>query len=611
MAFLASACRTPDAGDPAEVAPSATHWRPPAESMEKIGLRWQTRDAMGASDFTWRIEAEPGAALVFATAVTCEKSASGEKVPCLDAWRFDIEADSESIFRHVEPPETFWRWRRHRIDLDDAAGRPVTLRFRATRLGDGTDTSRVLWSRPFVARPSKAPNLLLISIDTLRADRLGSHGYAVTPPITPALDALATGGARFAEAISQAPWTTPSHMSMFTGQYPSRHGVNQSFSRFAERFTAPYRGLRAETPTLASVLSDRGYRTIAATGGATIGGVFGFSQGFDIYQEAALLRDAAAVRWVRDRLEGIGEAPFFVFLHTFSPHAPYEVSTYADRAMSEEAQAAHDAFMAVQRADPVTGHRHNLIQAQRRYLQEAGLFTPEVASALYDGGVRRADAIVGAALDMLDALGVAENTLVIVTSDHGEEFGEHDPDRFYDAHCTTLFDELLHVPLIMRFPGRIDPGTVIDRQVRLIDLMPTALSLLDVPVPETVQGESLVPLIEDPEMPWRRWSLSEATCSGPEQKAMRTESMKYVAAYSADVERSGIPGELLWQRLFRLDDDPGEQSSVHHRPESKVDALRRSLETRLHALESPPGAGRDVDVDDSMREALKALGYID
>ena len=390
---------------------------------------------------------------------------------------------------------------------------------------------------------------------------------------------------------------------MLTGQYPSRHRVNQSFSRFAAIDAGPYRGLRRDAPTLGRLLGERGWRTVGIATGGTVAGALGFYHGFDIYQEVLPPQSPDGLRFLSDLLDELAGVPFFLFVHTFAPHAPYLYTTYAGRVLDDEDVAALQSHLRQSHVDP--------IEAQRRYLKDAGLLRADVTSSLYEGGVLAADTLVGSILEMLDALDLAASTLVVVTSDHGEEFGEHDPDRILDAHCATMFDELLHVPLLFRLPGVVHAGQTIERQVRLIDLAPTVLDLLGVPIPDEVQGSSLVPLLEDESFSWTKWSLSEATCAGPEQKALRTERFKYVAAYAATDDRTGVPGEFSWERFYRLDRDPGELESVHQSDLGRMIQLRSALETSLAQISgASEESGGEVAFDEELREQLRTLGYI-
>jgi arylsulfatase A-like enzyme len=460
-------------------------------------------------------------------------------------------------------------------------------------------------------------NVILISIDTLRADRLGCYGYE--RPTSPVLDDLAANGARFARAISQAPWTTPSHMSLFTGLYPSEHGLNLGWAEFRSfrDGRGGYRRLQPEIPTLAERLRAHGYRTLARTGGGTVAGELGFARGFDEYLEPKrgprsgrrlprsklrpeLLADLVA--WV----ESSRDAPFFLFFHTFEVHAPYLHAELA-RPLLDDAERAHlDRFF----TEPLRGRP---LEALREHLERGGLFRAEVTSAMYDSGIRHTDAFLGRLFAELRQLGLWERTLILVTSDHGEEFGEHDPERFYDAHCRTLYDELLHVPLILHAPGLVPPGVVIDEVVELVDVAPTMLELLGLPAPEGISGRSLAALLRGGTGDPNASALSEAVCSGPEQKSLRTARHKYVAAFDAPGgERSGIPGPRRWQRLFDLERDPGEQhDALRARPEL-VETLRARLGAAL-APSSERGFARGTGPGPSedLLRRLRELGYLD
>jgi arylsulfatase A-like enzyme len=259
-------------------------------------------------------------------------------------------------------------------------------------------------------------NVVLISIDTLRADHLGAYGYE--RPTTPRIDAFANRAVLFENAISQSAWTRPAHASMLTGLYPSEHGIIGVVGRPA---------LPPSLPTLATVLKDNGYRTAAFTGGANLSSHFGYDRGFAVYRSPGRrLEDGVseAHAW----LSG-GTEPFLLFLHGFDVHRPYRALD-ADRA-----------------ALGVTGPRPRGMQRLCRQGSARSELAPHIDE--YDAAIRRADRSVGALLDMLEDLELADRTVVVLTSDHGEEFLEHG----LCFHIRALYRETVHVPLVVSVPG--------------------------------------------------------------------------------------------------------------------------------------------------------------
>lgn len=260
-------------------------------------------------------------------------------------------------------------------------------------------------------------NVVLISADTLRADHVGAYGYA--KPTTPHIDALAARGVLFENAVSQSSWTRPAHFSMFTGLYPNEHGVVALKDR-----GPPAR----EVVTLASALFTRGYRTAAFTGGVNLSAAFGFDRGFESYRSnGKFFRDnlAETKLWLDEHQN----EKFFLFWHGYDPHTPY-FSDPMDRAALATPSRPEIGLRRACRAERL----HHVVA---QYADE------------YDAAIHRADRYVGKLLDELAARGLMERTLIVFTSDHGEEFVEHGG----CFHMKTLYREVLHVPLVVVGPG--------------------------------------------------------------------------------------------------------------------------------------------------------------
>ena len=303
-----------------------------------------------------------------------------------------------------------------------------------------------------IPRVTERPNLLLITLDTTRMDHLGCYGYAL--PTSPAIDSVAGGGVRFTGALTQIPLTGPAHATMMTGLHPHEHG--------AVRNGVP---LPQEARTLAERLRDAGYRTGAFLSGWPLrAGLSGLDQGFDVYDDSMQNRyrlvntqrfahqvTPPARSWLRRHA---GER-FFLWVHYFDPHAPYL-------------------------------RRPGLFDALGPDVREA---TRSIAPRIlkYDSEIRHMDEQIGSLLATLRALGLERDTLVVITADHGEAFGEHG----YVGHGRFLYEEIVRIPLIAAWPGRIAEGVTVDAPVGLIDVAPTILSLLDLPLPEFTTGIDL------------------------------------------------------------------------------------------------------------------------
>lgn len=565
--------------------------------MARVRIDKETREAMAARPeaFVSTFDVPPGAALHLAIGLQCP----GEK-RCLGAWRFTVEAGGRGprrrLFERILEAEEATRWEPVQIRLDALAGSSVEVAFGVSPVKPGP--ARPFWGEARLLRRATSPpkNVLLISVDTLRADRLGCYGYG--RPTSPRIDGLAAEGVRFHQAISQAPWTTPSHASLLTSRYPSSHRMSQGWSKFSHR---AYRVLAEDAITLAEVLQAQGYRTLALTGGVTLAGNLGFAQGFDAYREDSYGLMDKVRPTLATWLEESRDLPFFIFLHTFEVHAPYTHTEMTEGVLTEAQRDALHRGMG----------RPGLFESNGfgALLRELGLFHMKVTSALYDGDIRFTDAFLGILLEDLRRLGLEDRTLVVLTSDHGEEFGDHDRTRFYDAHCQTVYEELIRVPLVLRLPGTIPAGRTVDTPVELVDVAPTILDILGVRTPPAMEGKSLLGLATGRRREHKEWTLSEATCDDRETKSLRRGDLKYIAAWEArDDEHAGIPGPLVKERIFDLVGDPGEKQNLRDR--RLMHELRGILEQRVTTLARDAHAQTEVPLSDDALEELRSLGYV-
>ena len=400
-------------------------------------------------------------------------------------------------------------------------------------------------------RSARKPNILIVSIDTLRADRVGSYGYAAAQ--TPILDGLAARGLRFAQATTVAPLTLPAHASLFTGTFPTFHGVRDNGQFY----------VGDEQTTLAEVLKGQGYRTGGFVSAFVLDRRWGIAQGFDTYfdnfdlskYELAAGIDAAqrpgnevvdqATAWLREK----SDQPFFAWVHMYDPHSPY---------------AAPEAY--------------------------ASRF-PRTMQGAYDAEVAFADAQLGR---LLDALGDARaRTIIVVTGDHGESLGEHQEQQ----HGFFVYDATTQVPLIMTGPG-IQPRAPAD-QVRIVDIMPTVLEAVGVAVPPAVQGQSLMPAARGERLdllalseswyPRYHYGWSELT-------AVRDGRYKFIAAPRRE--------------LYDLQTDPGEHNNLASANPQRVAALERALGEMTAKTTVASKAQTPQPVDPDVEERLRALGYV-
>ena len=337
--------------------------------------------------------------------------------------------------------------------------------------------------------PAGSHNIILISLDTLRADRLSCYGNKRRT--SPFIDSLAARSVRFANCYSQAHSTAPSHMTMFTGLYPTQHNV-----RFIQR-TVSFTRLDPETPIITQLLHAAGYRTAAFHSGGQISGATGMNRGFDVFNEGNRDLSPQRLEQVKAWLAVNGGQKFFLFLHTYQIHAPYlppppfdkrfdpgykgwitPPTKYLAHVGGPEFDEACAAFWGKPVNHLIDTKKFNA--ADLRYLL-----------SLYDGNIAYVDDQLKGWFAWMEQQPWWDNTVVIITADHGEEFLEHG----YFTH-TNLYVETLHVPLIIHVPGakpRVDTGLV-----RLVDLAPTILQLAGLSPPRTMMGHSLKPRLTGP-----------------------------------------------------------------------------------------------------------------
>lgn len=402
-------------------------------------------------------------------------------------------------------------------------------------------------------REARSRSVLLISIDTLRADRLGSYGYAAAA--TPALDGLAARGLRFARAATTVPLTLPAHASLMTGTFPAFNGVRDNGSFYAEdRLT-----------TLAETLKTLGYRTGGFVAAFVLDRRWGLAQGFEHYFddfdlsrfEMSAGLDAAqrpgsevvdrALAWLdQDR-----ERPFFAWVHLYDPHSPYT---------------------------PPEPYRSRF---------------PATQQGAYDGEVAATDAQVGRLLQHLEAAGRLANTLVVVVGDHGESLGEHGEQQ----HGFFVYDAAVRIPLILAGPGV--PTRVILDQVRIVDIMPTILSLVNGDVPADVQGVNLMPLAEGE--PLDLLALSETWYpryhyGWSELTAVSDGRYKFIAAPRRE--------------LYDLEADPGERKDLTASNPRMADALERGLRDIVARTSAAAAPQLPRSIEPEVEGRLRALGYV-
>ena len=447
----------------------------------------------------------------------------------------------------------------------------------------------------------KRPNLLLISIDTLRADRLGCYGYG--RDTSPHIDVLAKEGVLFENAFSSSPKTTPSHMSIMTGLYPRVHNVYM----WDQDKQGAYSGsiLSENIPTLADILKEYGYTNVAFTGGANVAGNIGFGRSFEIYDEQA--DTEAACRWLKNN----AEEPFFMFYHTYYTHDPYlapqPYDKKYDHSYAGNIPLREELFkeLGIREEEPLHGIWQVL---HKRFWAKVDVNDPgdmQHISALYDGCVDYVDnEFIKSLIESLREKGVLDNTLVVLTSDHGEEFLEHG--RLLHE---SLYGEVTRVPFIMRLPNVLPKGTRIQQLVRTVDIMPTILDLLGIPCEATVQGVSLLPAIKhDKELDLVAYADFN-DYAPPVVESLRSGSWFYLLDQR---QRGGA--SIPFTQMYNAERDPGEAADLA----GSLPEVAGQLNTEMSALRiecSKMHEGKAADqetatMDQKNIDRLKALGYL-
>ena len=405
-------------------------------------------------------------------------------------------------------------------------------------------------------------DVILISIDTLRPDHLGCYGYP--RPTSPAIDAFCDDALVFEQAIAHAPSTLPSHASIFTSSLPHHHGASAS-TRTA---------LSPDAVTLAEELSDMGYTTVAFTGGGQLDAAFGVDQGFDEYHSVAPLDFARTVELGLQKLLERDDAPLFVFLHTYEVHHPY-------RPKPEDLAHFESDYTGDLPRD-IEVELLEQINAGERAIDDADLAH---IVATYDAGIRSMDAALGQLIAGLKAAGLYDDALIVLTSDHGEEFLER---SHVGWHSHTLYDELLKVPLIMKLPGRELAGTRVAELVRGIDVAPSMLGALERRGPNVWDGVDLLARLRTPSE-HELFAISVLDGDSIEHTAIRRSEWK-----------------LIGRELFDLARDPGETRPVSDT--QRAAQMKRTLKQAINARQAHRGDA--VALDDATIEALEALGYV-
>ncbi len=439
---------------------------------------------------------------------------------------------------------------------------------------------------PAAGPPARRPDVLVYLIDTLRADHLGLYGYG--RPTSPEIDRFAADAVTFTNALAQSSWTRTAVVSLMTGLLPQVHGVNRRDE-----------ALGRSAVTLAEILAGAGYETAGFVTNGNVAGAFGLGQGFDRYvylneskseptfHQLADRLNRRAFPWLEERARPADSdrPPFLLYLHATDPHSPYTPPQPFRRRFAPG-------------VDPERGALET-VHAVSSGRAEAPPGTAEAFRDLYDGEIAWNDRHFGRLLDRLRELGLYDSTLIVLLSDHGEEFLDHGGWE----HGKTLYGEQLRIPLVVKLPRGEAAGRAVGALADQVDVLPTILDVLRIEPPPGLDGRSLLPLVSGAERRAPSFAFLRL-----EEKLLRSvvaRGWKLVVDDSAHLRGRA-------RELYRLADDPREERDLY-----RAWPLERGfLEQTLNAFELDLRRGsrrfeaERAEIDDDLRQRLEALGYV-
>ncbi len=526
------------------------------------------------------------------------------------SWHIDFEvpgasgrAASVEIWRRDEllrPPHG-GTWRDVALDLSELAGKSGRFVFKIAPRKESLDLPEdlhgAIGNPQVVIDREDRPNLLVISVDTLRRDSISPYDAERD---TPRMQALADRGVVFDNFWTTAPWTLPAYASLFTGEYPSTHGAGVDRSKSTDEKASQRRsGLASGIPSLVSHFADLGYHTQSIYANGHLGLSSGLGRGFDGYIHYAATGRMAAETfdgWVR----GLADRPFFAFVQLIEPHWPYVVpNDFAGDVVMPDTEGNESL-----KAQPVAMLLEGVPEGDRQDMAD-----------IYDVLVRYMDGLIGSHLDVLEKHGLTENTLVVFHVDHGEELWDHG--EWWHGH--THHRELTNVPLIFSWPGHIPEGTRVADTVRGVDVLHTALDLMGLPAPEhETEGQSVAYLVRGEPARAPLSALTESQLYGPGGDIALTEypwrlivqpRTIYNSRELVEEDPEAIKGQEIVY-LFNLEDDPGETTNIAEQHADLVVEMRERAEAiQARALARKVGESPEVPEEFDDRDALHMLGY--
>jgi len=431
-------------------------------------------------------------------------------------------------------------------------------------------------SRLISSTPSSRPNIIIISVDTMRADHMGIYGYSRNT--TPNIDRFAKTALIFTNTVSASSFTVPSVASLFTSLYPSEHGAIGK-----DQMT-----LAPSNLTLAEILADNGYRTACFSASPFVSPEFGFGQGFQnfflINSPHAHALNQLLIPWLSAHYQ---EQPFFLYVMYFDPHQPYEAPPPYDALFQKDSTGKKLWPDQMLKQKPVR------ISKLKSSLSATEL---EFVKSQFDSEVAYVDHFLGELLDQISARGLLDNSLLVLTADHGEEFLEHHG----FGHSRTLYREVLAVPFIFYHPAISEPGRKIEQMVRTIDCLPTILDFAGISPPQEIQGRTLKPLLLNRGQMNTLPAFAELRpFLNPKLYLKALDTQKFKLIYNS-------PSQKL--ELYDLVNDPREMTDLATRfPDSAAARLQEMLAIEKSLRKIPP-AGPKAAAEE--QKLLKSLGYV-
>ena len=429
--------------------------------------------------------------------------------------------------------------------------------------------------------------VVLITVDTLRADHLSSYGHSRV--LTPSFDRLASGGQLFKNAIAQSTTTTPSHASLLTSLYVQDHNVYSNFEALGSKAT-----------TLGEIFRDNGYATFGVVNMRHLNPEIGnLSQGINHFiRSSEVTRATDSIDRFFDWIDSIGERPFFAWLHLADVHTPYKPPPPYDHFYYDDDER-DPRKKSLTRIFPLLPTHMSDHPFFKEWLK--GITDLKWVMAQYQGAVTYVDDELGRFMAELQKRGLLERTAMVVTSDHGENLGEHD---MYFVH-TGLYEQTIRVPLLTYFPGGGRQGVQVNEVVELVDLMPTLLEYLEIPIPTGIRGRSLWPLIRGELVPDKVALIEHA---GKNQVALRSRRYKYIKHLETKNLQPSYPFVAGKEELYDLAVDPREEDNLVHSRSDLLWRFRKELRVRQKDKFSLRVGKSDLSPETV--EVLRSLGYI-